>query len=103
MRLSAISRLYSGGPAMGGEICAGENDGATQVFKTLGVRDCGGSIRGPTELVGMGRGETTNCRTEEPRAVSASLRACAEHSEAPERRKLGAWEDELTGLMSLLL
>jgi len=78
-----------GGPAMGGEICAGEMDGATQVFKTLGVRDCGGSIRVPLELVGMGRGETHELQDGGAARCQRLPESCAEHSRGAREKKAG--------------
>lgn len=43
------------GPAMCGEVCAGEVDGGGEVFKNLGVRDGRGGGGIPLELAGPGR------------------------------------------------
>ena len=94
--------LVVGGPAMGGEICAGEMDGGSEAFEALGVRNrrCGGGI--PLELIGLGRGASEPAGEQRSRAQSGhSLRAVPSIPEAPERRKPGAGEDGLTGLILL--
>jgi len=83
--------LVFGGPAMGGEVCAGEVDGGGKVFKTLGVRDGGGGGWIPLELVGQGWGAPNELEDREVSFGEGVMKRRAEHAGGAGKEEPGHW------------